>query len=126
MGTVSGDVVTSGTSARFQTEQGHVVAVEGVRLIEAVVEDPFSTAVRRAGWAVGIAPAAAVNVALVPVGGIVTHFGIVRSVLLLDIATERPPWGAGALMVTVHVLLTPGLSMIGAQTNEVRAREDAV
>jgi hypothetical protein len=64
-------------------------------------------------------PAAAVKAAVVAEGETATDAGVVRRVLLPDNATERPPDGAGALSVTVQVLLAPDISDAGAQTREV-------
>lgn len=45
---VSGVVITDGKAVGFHVEQGHVVVVAVVSARDAVVENPFSVAVRTA------------------------------------------------------------------------------
>jgi hypothetical protein len=95
------------------------VVVVVVSEIDAVVEDPFRVAVMTAVCAAEIVPAVAVNVAVVEPGETATEAGVVSSGVLLDKVTLRPPVGAGALAVTVQVLLAPDVSEAGAQTSAV-------
>ena len=128
---VSGTVIEAGTSVGIHAEQGQVVVVAVASARTAVVENPFRDAVSRAVCAAEMVPARAVKVAVVEDGETTTDAGAVRSPVSLDKLTERPPpeeakppgveppAGVAALKVTVHVLLPPELSVVGAQTSEV-------
>ena len=67
-----------------------------------------------------IVPAVALNVVEVEAAGTVTEAGAVSRVLLSDSETTVPPVGAAELKVTVQVLATPEINVVGVQDNELR------
>jgi hypothetical protein len=127
-GTVTdGPLLESATVAApvFDSVTVHVLAAEltGVQLNDVTVngslsasevdrEDPLSAAVIVAAWSVPIAPAVAVNVAVVTPEGTATKTGTVTDALLLESATDPPVVFES---VTVHVVDAPLLNVAEAQ-----------
>jgi hypothetical protein len=75
-------------------------------------EDPFRAAVMVAAWSVPIAPAVAVNVAVVAPEGTATEAGTVTDAPLLESATVPP---VVLETVTVQVVDAPLLNVAAAQ-----------
>jgi hypothetical protein len=71
-------------------------------------------------WSLGIAPAVAVNVAVVAAAATVTDEGTVSSRLLLEMATAVPPAGAAPLNVTVQFAVPEPARLTGRHATEVR------
>jgi hypothetical protein len=90
------------------------------RLIAAVLDTPLRVAVSVALCVLVMVPAVALNVVEVDAAGTVTEVGAVSRVLLSDSVTTVPPVGAAELMVTVQVLATPEVNVVGVQDNELR------
>ena len=70
---------------------------------------------------VKVAVAVALKVPVVVAAATVTDAGTASKVLLLASVTVDPPVGAAALRLTVHVLIPPGLRLVGLQVSaEIR------
>ena len=67
-----------------------------------------------------MAPAVAVNVAVVAAAGTVTDAGTVSKALLLESETSDPPAGAGFESVTVQVEAALLARLVGAQETPVK------
>jgi hypothetical protein len=67
-----------------------------------------------------MAPAVAVNVAVIAAWGTVTDDGTVSKALLLEVATTTPPAGAAPLNVTVQVAEPEAARLVGRHAKEVR------
>jgi hypothetical protein len=93
-----------------------ICAGGAVTLMEAALELPFAVAVIRAAVVAETVPAVAVRSPVVLPAGIVMEGGTVRALLSSEIVTARPPGGAAALRVTVHVALPPEATVAGTQT----------
>ena len=63
---------------------------------------------------VGTAAVAAVNVAVVPLGEMVTDAGTVRVGIPPEMVTSAPAAGAGFVRITVQIVLELGASVAGA------------
>jgi len=100
---------TVGTHARAVSTAGTVSEIVCVR-----VTLP-ATAVTATDWAAAIAPAAALNVALLPPAGTVTAAGTVSAAAELLSATETSEV-PGPLSVTVHRLACALVKVAGEQT----------
>jgi len=66
-----------------------------------------------------MAPAVAVNVAVVPSAATVTEAGTLKSELLLSSRTVAPPDAAAADSVTVQLEVAPAPRLTGEQPNEL-------
>lgn len=108
-----------GTADELQTEQGQVTTEPAVRVIDAVLEEPFAVAVMTAVAEAVTVPAVAVNVAEVADAATVTAAGTTRVELLSERVTERPDAGAEPLKATVQVVLAPEAKVVGEQVTEL-------
>jgi len=72
-----------------------------------------------------IVPAVAGKLAVVAPAAMVIEAGAVSNGLLDERVTVRPPVGAGALAVTVQVLMAPDVREVGAQASEVTVTSGA-
>ncbi|HEX2728270.1 MAG TPA: hypothetical protein VHM16_00860, partial [Rubrobacteraceae bacterium] len=101
------------------TETGLMLRLERVGLLEFTVsvadlDAPPALAVMTEELLPAVVPAWIVNVALVAPPATVTLSGTVAAVVLpLVSATTRPPVGAGAVKVTVPVLVEPSTTAVG-------------
>lgn len=101
------------------TETGLMLRLERVGLLEFTVsvadlDTPPALAVMTEELLPAVAPAWIVSVALVAPPATVTLSGTVAAVVLpLVSATTRPPLGAGAVRVTVPVLVEPSTTAVG-------------
>ena len=112
---VPGPVNEAGLQARALT----LTVTAATSEIAEVALAPLAVAVSVAVELVEIVPAVAVNVPVVAEAGMVIEAGAVSSGLLDEMVTVRPPVGAAALAVTVHVLVAPEVRDDGEQASEV-------
>jgi hypothetical protein len=110
---VPGPVREAGLQVRPLTVTGAIS--ESVELADV----PLAAAVSVAVELLVIVPAIATKLAVVDAAATVIEAGAVSNGLLEEMVTLRPPVGAGALAVTVQVLLAPDVSEAGTQTSEV-------
>ena len=100
--------------------QLRLVKVTGAfSVMVALALPPLAEAVSVPVASLAMVPAVAEKVAVEVAAATVTEAGAVSSALLEEMATERPPAGAAALVVTVQVLLAPEFKDVGAQTSAV-------
>ena len=100
--------------------QLRLVKVSGAfRVMLALALPPLAEAVSVPVASLAMVPAVAEKAAVEVPAATVTEAGAVSSALLEEMATERPPAGAAALVVTVQVLLAPEFNEVGAQTSAV-------
>jgi hypothetical protein len=92
---------------------------EATRLITTVFETPPRVAVSVALRLFAIVPAVAANVVEVDPAATVTKAETIRSVLLLDSDTAVPAAGAGLFRVTVQVVASLLLKLVGVQASEL-------
>jgi hypothetical protein len=85
---------------------------------EKLAEDPFRLAVMVAVVAVTTAEVVAANEAVALPAATVTEAGVVTWALLSDSVTSAPPAGAAPVKVTVHVDVTPPVTVAGLQLRE--------
>jgi hypothetical protein len=116
---VPGPVNDAGLQVRLLTVTGAISEI-----VELAVE-PLAVAVNVPAQVLVIVPAVAGKLAVVAPAAMVIEAGAVSNGLLDESATVRPPVGAGALAVTVHALLAPDVSDVGAQTSEVTVTRGA-
>jgi hypothetical protein len=112
--TVQAALAPETTEAGLHTRDVRVTA--GVRLSEATLELPLADAVTLAVSETVTVPALALHVPCVAPAGTVMEAGTVRALLSSEIATAKPPEGAAALRVTVHVAVPPEATEVGLQT----------
>jgi hypothetical protein len=116
---VPGPVKEAGLHARPLTVTG------AISEIVELADEPLAVAVNVPVQVLVIVPAVAEKLAVVAPAAMLTEAGAVSNGLLDVSATVRPPVGAEPLKVTVHALLAPDVSEVGAQTSEVTVTRGA-
>ena len=105
---------------RLDGEHVRLLTVTGAFKVMAEVElEPLAVAVTVAVESLAMVPAVAEKVPVAEPAATVIEAGVVRDALFEARFTGRPPVGAAALTVTVHVLAPPELSEAGMQARLV-------
>src|SRR5450759_483907 len=116
---VPGPVKAAGVHVRLVTVTGAFSVIVTLAL------PPLAAAVTAAVESLAIVPAVAENVAVVAPALAVIEDGAVSHGLPEERITERPPDGAGALRVTVQVLLVADVRDVGVQASAVTVASGA-
>jgi hypothetical protein len=108
---VPGPVKEDGAHVRVLTVTGAFMVIAALAL------PPLAAAVIVPVQSLAIVPAVAEKVAVEAPAATVSEAGAVSAALFEEMATETPPAGAAALVVTVQILLAPAANDVGEQTS---------
>src|SRR5664279_1251783 len=108
---VPGPVKEDGAHVRVLTVTG------AFRVIAALALPPLAASVTVPVESLAIVPAVAEKVAVEAAAATVSEAGAVSAAVVEEMATETPPAGAAAQVVTVQMLLAPAANDVGAQTS---------
>ena len=89
----------------------------GKSVREAAAELPFSDAVIVADWLLLTEPAVALNATVDELAATTTEAGAVKTVLLSETRTVKPPVGAACVSVTVQLDVEPAATLLGEHCN---------